>query len=781
MSQSEKVTKLLAAIDSAEATSYSSENSSILGQQRAEAISAYLGDSSRIPVDSGMSSQVSRDVFDTVESIKPSLMRIFSGDDALCRFTPVGPEDEDAAQQESDYINYLITQRNPWYQICNDWFTDALVTKNGYALGYWDTTQETETTLYEDQSIEQLTLQNQDPEAEVVEVTPKPTGQMIQDPQTGQVTPETLYDFRVRYTREKGHLCLKVLPPERIKVAESTPDFTLGECPYFEYWENKTISSIRAMGFDVDDDVLSSIEHGVATPEDNARDNYAESFTDKEYATTEDPSLRMLRLRMIWIRYDFDGDGIAELQYILRIGSNTQPETMLYRSECSRIPVASLSTIPLPHRHIGLSMADVSLDIQDIKTMVLRQAIDNLFRVNNARTAVSDKVNLDDMLSSRPGGLVRVRDGALPANEIMAMPIPPIFPEAMQALEYLDQVRENRTGTSRYFTGVDQNSLNKTASGISQLTSSAAQRVESIARTFAYAIEYLFSIAHEVVLRHGRKKDVVRLRNKWVDVDPSQWRSRTDVRISVGVGAGSKDQLFSHLQGIVDRQGQVLPLGITDPEKIYNALSEMTKISGFANPDKFWKDPTINPPPQQGPPPELMLKQQELQQKAQADQQDGQISMADLQLKEKIAMMEAQLEREKMAMQMQLEQQKIAHQKEIDTIKLAMDAQSNTHQQDNQTRDMAFRHSTTPEAMQPHIDQIMQQHGQQLEGIAAAMEAIGNHLATVGGKKTFSIERGGDGKATKAVVMHSDGSKKEVQLLRDKNKRLIGGEITTIQ
>lgn len=761
MAASAKTDKLLAAIDTAEATTYSSDNSGILSRQRSKSIGAYLGEST-IGVEDGLSQQVSKDIFDVVESIKPSLMRIFSGDDSLCKFVAVGAEDEAAAEQESDYVNYIITQRNPWYQICNDWFTDALLTKNAYAMAWWDTTRATESVLYEDQSQDQLALQYQDPEADIVEVTPK------QDEQTG----EPMYDFRVRYSKEKGRLCIKVLPPERTKVSEHTPDFTLGECPYFEYWENVTISSIRAMGFKIDDEISDTTGNRSATQEDTARNQFFETATDKD-TLSDDPSMRLVRLRMIWIRYDYDGDGIAEMQYCLVVGNK-----LLFRDECNRIPVASIVPIPLPHRHPGLSIADVAMDIQDIKTMVLRQGIDNLFHANNIRTAVSDKVNLDDMLMSKPGGVVRVEQGASPGNEIFPMAVPFIFPQAMEAMEYLDQIRENRTGTSRYFTGIDQNSLNKTASGIAQLTSSAGQRVESIARTFAYGIEYLFSIAHEVILKHGRKKDVVRLRNKWVDVDPSQWRSRTDVKATVGVGAGSKEQLVAQLQGIVQRQMEVIPLGITDPERIYNSMAEMTKLTGFANPDKFWKDPTVNPPPPPQPNPEILLKQQELQQKAQADQQDSQLEAMELQLKEKIAAMEAQLQREKMALELQLEQQRMAHQKEVDTIKLAMEAQSHSHDHDFKTRDMALKETADSKQKNAASKDELDEHRNFTSAIAAALD---NHMQGLNGKRTFAIERGADGKASRAVVAHADGSQKEIKLLRDKNKRLIGGEINTIQ
>lgn len=649
---------LLRAIDAAEQTAYGSDINGVLSRDRADAISRYLG-TNLIPAEEGRSQVLSRDVFDTIEWIKPSLLRIFTGNDDLVKFEPHGPEDEAAADQESDYVNYIVTQRNDWYQIMHDWATDALLTRNGYALVYWDTEKIVEKEFYADQPEDVIALVTQDEDSEILGATPK------QQPD-GSV----LYDLQISRMREHGRVCISVLPPERCRISERTPDWTLKECPYFEYQEQKTISDLRAMGFDVPDDIGDETYIDRNQIEDQARDRFNESVYRSSNALDADPSMREVTVRMIWIRHDSDGDGIAEMLYCIRVG-----QELLHVEECERIWVAPLVTLPLPHRHIGLSIDDMIADIQDIKTIILRQGLDNLYLTNNQRQLVSENVNLDDLLISRPGGIVRMMNGGKPGVEYAPLQTQFVFPQAMQGMEYMDQIRENRTGTNRYFTGVDQNALNKTAHGIAQLTSSAAQRVEQIARTFAAGVEQLFSLVHECILKHARQKDVVRLRNKWVTVDPTTWRSRKDLRLSVGTSAGNKEMLMGSLMQFIGMQMKLLPLGVTDPHRIYNTLAEIAAAAGFANPDKFFSDPQQQGQPQV--PPQLMQQMQQMQQAVQKLQQENMQLKAGLPAKQWQIQADQQTEQAKAQIEavqhngeMQIEQQKIGSQEKIAAAEL---------------------------------------------------------------------------------------------------------------
>jgi hypothetical protein len=255
----------------------------------------------------------------------------------------------------------------------------------------------------------------------------------------------------------------------------------------------------------------------------------------------------------------------------------------------------------MPHRHIGRSYADLTMDIQLIKSTLIRGQLDNMYLANNGRYAISDRVNLDDMLTSRPGGIVRVEGD--PGSGIMPLSHPPLPASSFTMVEYMDSMKEKRTGVTAYNQGLDANSLNKTATGVAQIMNASQQRIELVARTFAETgVKELFKLVHRLVRTTLTKPDIVRMRNKWVEVDPREWEDRKDLSISVGLGAGNKDQQLTHLMSILQMQKEAIQIGITSPDKIYNALAKLTQNAGFKNPEEFWTNPANNPPPQpQGP------------------------------------------------------------------------------------------------------------------------------------------------------------------------------------
>ena len=589
---------LLKAIDAAEQNAYGSEIDYELQSDRALAIDYYLGRNVE-PADEGRSQVVDRSVFETIQWILPSLIRIFANGDDVVELAPFGPEDEESAKQESSYLNYVVTQKNPWFETVQTWFTDALLTSNAYCMAQMEEVTRTEKERYEMQSQEQVALLAQDGEIISIEEVPDPDGgvEVVMD-DLGQPTqvPRTLFNLEVRKSTPDKKMCFRVLPPERCKVSEHTPDWTLEECPYFEYWDYETISSLRAQGFDIDDDIAG--DHEDETEEDYARDRYIDEVARND-DNEVDPSLRRVKVRNVWIRYDYDEDGIAELQRCIVVGRE-----VLFREEEARIPVACITPSPLTHRHQGLSIADMVMDVQRVKTAILRAGLDNLYQSNNGRTAISEKVNLDDLLVSRPGGIVRV-DGGIPQQEIMQFQAPFIFPQAMEGLEYMDRVNESRSGVNRNFTGLDENALSTNQSGvaINQLSTMAAQRVEQIARIFASGVEYLFSVAHELILKHGHKREVVQLRGQWTEIDPTTWKTGRDMRVVVGFGAGNKDTLLQRLVTMVNLQKELMQLGsaVATEQNLYESLIELTKAADFTAPQRFWTDPaTVQRPP---PPP----------------------------------------------------------------------------------------------------------------------------------------------------------------------------------
>lgn len=636
---------LLTAINKAEAQAYGSDTNGELSTIRARSIEDYNGDPYGDEVE-GQSQVVTRDVFDTIETIKPSLLRIFTGGERVCRFDPVGPEDQDQAEQESDYINHVIQDKNDWFRVFLDWISDALLTKNAYAFAYFDKTTDVESEKYNGLSDEEFTLLLQDPEIELVAHSGYPDIAVAGVNAMDVGMAPMLHDVEVKRTKHKGHVKICVLPPERCKVDENTPSFSLKGSNYFEYWDYKTVSELREMGLELDDDGLKAAsETGHDTPEDEARDSLGESRGDDAV----DPSMAKQKVRMVWIRHDYNEDGLAEMLFCIVVGSQ-----VLHHEECNNIPVASIVPTPLPHRHIGMSIRDAVTDLQRINTVLWRQTLNNIYLANNGRYGVSNKVNLDDMLVSRAGGIVRVE--GLPGNEIFPFQHPFIAGHAISVMDRVDQMRENRTGTNRYFNGNDQGSLNKTVGGMAMLTSAASQRVEMIARVIAEGVKELFQIVHELTIKHAdaTRQDKIRLKGEWIAIDPSTWKKRSDLKISVGLGTGNKEVTGANLAQILMLQEKGLAVGVTTPEKIYNALTEVTKNFGFPNPDAFWEKPQPGPMQPQPDPKMAQVeanaaaKQAEMQQDAALEQQklerETQMKLVQAQIDERLEAVKAQRE-----------------------------------------------------------------------------------------------------------------------------------------
>jgi hypothetical protein len=486
------------------------------------------------------------------------------------------------------------------------------------------------------------------------------------------------------------------------------------------------------MGFDIEDDIDSDERGYSETQEDSARDRYNEDMSRGE---GWEPSMRKVRARMCWIRHDYDGDGIAELQYVMVVGRN-----ILFREECNRIPVGSIVAVPVPHRHVGISIADVVLDIQETKTQMLRQGVDNLFHANNPRLFINEgKINLDDVLVSRPGGMIRGMPGeqAVFGQDIGPIVIPNIFPQAVQGMEYMDAVKENRTGTSRYFTGTDQNALNKTASGIAQLTSSAAQRVEQVARMMAPSVEYLFSCVHELILKHGHKREVVRIKGEFVEVDPSQWKKRRDLKIAVGLGSGSKESTIAQLMTIFQAQMATMQMGITNPELVYNTLSELTKAAGFASEGLFWQKP--QPQPQQ-PPPEIVKEQMRIQHESQQKDADRQLETAKTSTNVEMERMRLTFEAEQKERDRLFEIEK-AKLQESTKIAIAEMANSMNYQIESTRQEAKKATEETKIVAQQHKDT----NNTSNDVLANVMEALSALTAAMNAPK--QLIRGPDGKA----------------------------------
>ena len=665
--------EIIARVEAEENIAYG-VNDSALSNDRASAIDYYLGQPFGNE-EEGRSQVISYDVQDTIEAALPQLLKVFVAGDKVVQFDPKGPEDQDAAEQETDYINHVVMEKNDGFKTFYVWFKDALLSKNGYVKVYSEDEEEVEEYDYKGLTDAQLQMLASDDNTEVLEHTAYPDPSMNMDAMYQQammngVDPATiqqpmLHDVKLKVTEKKTEIKIENVAPESIMVSVDTTGPNLEDARFVQHREVMQLADI-AETFDKPLEYIKSIMSDLRDTfeeESNARDIYDEEY---DRAIESDEAL----VKDTYIKLD------GERHRVVILGN-----TVLYKEKTEVVPFACITPMIMPHRHIGRSYADLTMDIQLIKSTLIRGQLDNMYLANNGRYAISDRVNLDDMLTSRPGGIVRVEGD--PGSGIMPLSHPPLPASSFGMVEYMDSMKEKRTGITAYNQGLDSNSLNKTATGVAQIMNASQQRIELVARTFAETgVKELFKLVHRLVRTTLTKPDIVRMRNKWVEVDPREWEDRNDLSISVGLGAGNKDQQLAHLMSILNMQKEAIQIGLTSPEKIYNALAKLTQNAGFKNPEEFWTNPSNNPQgeqPKQPDPQETLIQGQLAieQQKAQSDMQlSQQKAQAQLAQEQERSKNDIIIERERIVAQAELERFKAQLKAETDLAIAQIKAQS---------------------------------------------------------------------------------------------------------
>ena len=619
----------------------------------------------------GRSQIVTGEVAEAVDSALPPLLRVFTQGDDIVRAEPQGPGDEQLAKQITEYLNYVFYRDNPGFHVLNIWFKDALLQKNGIVKVWWDDQKDISTEEYQDLTEQEVALMLADETVEIVEQEQRQVGevpQVVPDPVTGQptqtVVPLFMYDVKIKKVKSFGQVRVENVPPEEFIISKKAR--TVSDAPFCAHRKLTTRSELIAMGFpkDIVED-LPVYEDLTFTPERVARYSNGEQPLDRE---TMDKSMQEIETFECFIRIDKDGDGIAELRRIFYAGKE-----ILADEEIDYVPFCSICPIPMPHKFFGHSLADRVVDIQLIKSTITRQILDNLYLTNNARVvAVDGQVNLDDLLTVTPGGVVRVKN----PQAVSQLGVAPVANQSFPMLEYLDQVQQKRTGVNQNAQGLDANILqNTTAAAIAAMQNAAAGRIELIARTFAETgVRDLFLNILHLVTKYQNKPRIVRLSGKYVEVDPRQWKTQYDVRINVGLGTGTREQQLAMLAMVLQKQEQLLGSGqlgqaLVGVSQYRSALGRFVEAAGFVDSAEFFRD---LPPeaeqqmaaqaqqPQADPASQALMAQtqaqvQAAQAKAQADIQVQQMkAQADIQLAREKAAAEIQLAREKAEATLQL-------------------------------------------------------------------------------------------------------------------------------
>jgi hypothetical protein len=627
--------------------------------------------------EAGHSSVVTSEVADTVESMMPALMRVFASGDDISEFTPVSQSDEQAAREASQYVPHVFMRENDGFRILYWFFKDALLHRLATVIVDTETVEKTSRVPVEAWTDEQMAMAEEDARAQGateiafdVEADPMMAPPMVDpmDPMAGMpMAPVQTFSGTMTIVRRTERVVIDNVAPEDLLISPAEVR-DIDEASYVGYRKQVTASDLRVLGMAQEDiDALSTDRNAYSIEEEERQDGLVNQNNRKD-------SERRLWLVVAYVRADDNGDGISEMLRVVYAHAGGMSGAIIERMEWEdgEAPITIGSAILMPHNIIGRSLYDQTADLQDIGTALTRGMLDNLYLTNRPRPAVNDRVDILSVLDYTPGMPIKVKGADNPNSAVSWMQVPSVIGPALSGLEYMNSVRENRTGISRYNQGLDADSLNKTASGINNIMSAAQQRQELMARVLANtAVSRLMRHIYRAIKRIAKGPVQYYANGDWQQSDPTRWPDDMQLIVAVGTGTGNKMQEVQNLlllgsgqEKLVQAQG-----GLNGPmvkmEHIANTFRKLAEAAGFRASSQFvasQKDVSQaqqqqagQPPP---PPPELLKAQAEIEIMRQKAEADIQIKMMEAQAKIEIerakAGIDAQLKREELASEAQL-------------------------------------------------------------------------------------------------------------------------------
>jgi len=556
----------------------------------------------------GRSDFVSTDVRDTVLAMMPPLMRIFAGAERVAEYLPVGPEDVAHAEQATDAIHHIFYKENIGFSILYSCFKDALLRKMGIVKWWYEELDDSVTYEYSglDEQAMMMLLDEPDVELTEIEAKPAPGVESVVDPMTGMPMPAPMiYDVKIRRTKTERKYCVAAVPPEEFLFDRRARD--LDSASLIAHRQELTVSQLVAMGYDEE----MAKEHA-GTGDDEFQTN-EERYQRNPQLTifkadrNDDASRKVLYVECL-LRFDRDGDGIAELLKVCTMGSAYKVVNVEGADE---VNYAIFPADPEPHTLVGLSEAEKVFDIQETKSEIIRGIMDSLAQSIHPRTGVVEgQVNMDDVLNNETGAVIRMRAPGM----VQPFTTPFVGQQAFPVVQYLDDVKEARTGITKASQGMDADALQSSTRAAVSATIAAAQgRIELVARLFAETgLKRLFRGMLRMFIKHQDQPRMMRLRGQFIPVDPRVWNAEMDVEINVAMSASTNEERIAILRSITEKQELVLQtLGLSNPlvtlAQYRDTLAKQIELAGFKDASMFFNaipadyQPPENPEPEKSP------------------------------------------------------------------------------------------------------------------------------------------------------------------------------------
>ena len=514
----------------------------------------------------GRSKYVSSDVADVVEGMLPSQLRIFTQGKYVARFESDTLDGEDEAEQKTALANYVFMRQNQGTLILHNFIKDALLQYVGVVKVSWEESDKVTTERYQGLSPDEKAALESDEEVEIEE-----------EFEDGCV---------VKRTKTRGKIRYDNVPPEEFIISRDARSFQNPRAIGFK--TTKRRSQLVEMGFDKE--LVDKLPTVTGEDDEESYNRNKRLGTDGEGNPSKDKANDLVYLTELYQQIDIDEDGITELYQIFK-GEGV----ILQKEPWDEHPFACMTPIPMPHMAIGNCPADQAADIQLVKSVLGRNMLDNIYNTNYPRIAYDeDKVDVDDLLTPRPGGAVSVEGP--PGDALYPITIAPMSEPILQAIEWMDTVRETRTGVSRLNQGLDPETLNKTATGFTGLMDASMQRQELITRIFAETgIRDIFIKTVNILTRYQDEAMQIRITGRPMEVDPGSWSRELNCVVDVGLGSGDRGEKIANLNTILGIQMNAIAQGLTiaDQSKIYNTLDKLVTEIGLKDAGQYFNNPEL--------------------------------------------------------------------------------------------------------------------------------------------------------------------------------------------
>ena len=589
-----------------------------------------------IGYEEGRSQVVATKCREVVRGIKPSIQRIFLTNDKFVEFQPRNAEDVALAEQMTSYIGYKFQQQDG-YRILNDVLQDAMVKKAGIALAYYDETEQVETHTFTGLTDDAMQLLVDQDDVEVLEHTEYMT---VSVDEMGVEVDLPLHDVKLAKTNTKGDIKVESIPPEDFFVdrnARSIDDFYI-----IGHTTEMRVADLLDLGFDLEE--LHDIDGGRYSAMDDEAEFERRGYTvDEDDDENETAASRKISVTSAYMELDIDGTGKPRLYQFLCAGSSYK---LLNFYEADMAPYAIFEVDPEPHAFFGTSLVDLVMHDQDAATSMLRGILDNVALTNNPALQIVDgQVNVDDVLNNEIGRIVRVKQ----VGAVGEMSVPFTAGSTLPALQYFDQLVDNKTGVSKMAQGLDPDVLKSaTATSVAASVEGQAGQAEVIARNIAEGgMRRLFSIILDLAIKNIDGEEIARLNNQFVPVNPADFDPEMDLIVNVGIGTGREQERAAALMQAFQIQQQIYqgygPMnGVVTLTQMRNTMADMLALGGVRNSERYFLPIT----------PEIEQQMLQQQQQAAAQQQPQpdpnaafmQAEQMKAQTRAQVDMMKAQME-----------------------------------------------------------------------------------------------------------------------------------------